>query len=95
MKRHSSIFELPIVRPSSGGFRRDSLPRYDESDAVNGWCRPGGGGASPAPPTAARQQMSQHLQLQPSLSIEKKRKTVRVSDSHQYYSDYNNDTDEW
>ena len=87
IKRDGSLFEMPIVRPSSSS-GRDSLPGYDNLDAAIGYRR-GGGGASLTTPPA-----SQRWQLQPSLSVEKKRKTVRMSESHQYYSDYNNDTDE-
>lgn len=64
---------------SGSSLRRDLLPGYKEPDSAIGYHR-GGGGAS---------------QLQPSSSIEKQRKTVRMSESHQYYSDYNYDTDEW
>ena len=87
IKRDSSLFEMPVMRPSST-IGRDTLPGYDDLDAAIGYRR-GGGGALLTPPPPQRSQ------LQPSLSIEKKRKTVRMSESHQYYSDYNNDTDEW
>jgi len=74
------------MRPSSSS-GRDPLPGYDELDSVIGYRRGGGGASAVTTPTSQR--------LQSQLSIEKKRKTVRMSDSHQYYSDYNNDTDEW
>lgn len=86
MKTDSAYFEMPTVRRTSVS-GRDSLPGYD--DAI-GYRRGGGGALTAAPPPSQR---SSHLQ--PSSSMEKKRKTVRLSDSHQYYSDYNNDTDDW
>ena len=84
IKTDLSRFEAPMVRAT----RRDSLPGYDEPYSVIGYRR-GGGGASLTRPSPER------LQLQSSMSIEKKRKTVRMSDSYEYYSDYNNDRDDW
>ena len=88
IKTDSARFEMPIVRPGTDS-RRDSLPGYEESiDAAIGYRR-GVGGALVALPS------QQRAHLQPSSSIERKRKTVRMSESHEYYSDYNNDTDDW
>ena len=83
----NSRFETPVVRQGSS-YRRDSLPGYEEPDSAIGYRRGVGGASLTLPPP-------QRSHLQPSLSVVKKRKTVRVSESHEYYSDYNNDNDEW
>ena len=93
IKTDSGRFETPVVRPGSGSRGRDSLPGYDDADAASAPAigyRRGVGGALVALPAH-----NQRSHLQPSSSIEKKRKTVRMSESHEYYSDYNNDIDDW
>ena len=64
-----------MVRPGSSS-RRDSLPGYDDQEPAAIGYRRGVGGALVALPA----------HLQPSSSIERKRKTVRMSESHEYLS---------
>ena len=81
MKLDQSRFTPPIVRPNSdslGPFHNSRSESYDETDSPSTYHRL-------ATTLPASLQSSSVL---PASNLEKKRKTVRVAESHEYYSDY-------